>query len=297
MYLPELDNDERQDLADRKWRPGERYRQFTYSRPESQRPPHADDELPPLPVLAGSELVYFKNGKCLGPAFQKLYLGKYYPAISSYMGGKVKVNLGPDFKFPPPAVWHKDTKIQAISELEFTLPESAKADEVVGEVNSAEVAGEVKSAEAVESAVEVKSAETAKPTETVEAVDSAEPKPELATTQALDSAPTTDSIAEPTPETAAEPTEPKHVTDTDATTDVTQDESSSVLDTTQEQPSADSAVPADPSEQPPSDSGEVKSSPPSAELKSKLVIDVQPEPSTDQTSSAEPTNDQMPNAI
>ncbi|KAJ2136891.1 transcription factor, contains a PHD finger motif [Coemansia sp. RSA 678] len=318
MYLPELDNDERQDLADRKWRPGERYRQFTYSRPESQRPPHADDELPPLPVLAGSELVYFKNGKCLGPAFQKLYLGKYYPAISSYMGGKVKVNLGPDFKFPPPAVWHKDTKIQAISELEFTLPETAKADEVVGEANSAEVAGEVKPAESVESAgevkpaesvesaVEVKAAETneaveaaeaAKPAETVEAVDSAEPKPELATTQALDTAPTTDGIAEPTPETAAEPTEPKHVTDADATTDVTQDESSSVMDTTQDQPSADSAVPTGPSEQPPSNSGEAKSSPPSAELKSKLVIDVQPEPSTDQTSSAEPTNDQTPNAI
>ncbi|KAJ2688011.1 transcription factor, contains a PHD finger motif, partial [Coemansia spiralis] len=97
IYLPELDSDERQDLVDRKWQPTERYRQFTYSRPESQRPAYADNEIPPLPVLADSELVYFKNGKCLGPAFQRLYLGKYYPAISSYMGGKVKVNFGPDF--------------------------------------------------------------------------------------------------------------------------------------------------------------------------------------------------------
>ncbi|KAJ2658758.1 transcription factor, contains a PHD finger motif [Coemansia sp. RSA 1199] len=318
LYLPELDADERQDLADRKWRPGERYRQFTYSRPESQRPLHADDELPPLPVLAGSELVYFKNGKCLGPAFQKLYLGKYYPAVSSYMGGKVKVNLGPDFKFPPPAVWHKDTKIQAISELEFTLPEPAKA---AGEEQPAEVAGEVKPAEAVESAngvipAETEAVDSGKPTEAVEMVGedkpaeltepkpdisepapvgSAEPKPELTTTQALDSAPTTDAIAEPTPEVAAESIEPKPVTDTDATPDVTQDESSVVMDTTQDQPSAESAVPADLGKQP-SDSGEAKSSPPSAELKSKLVIDVHPtESSTDQT----PTdpNNQTPNAI
>ncbi|KAJ2743035.1 transcription factor, contains a PHD finger motif [Coemansia sp. BCRC 34301] len=122
IYLPALDDDERQDLADRKWRPGERYRQFTYSRPESQRPYNADNELPPMPVLAGSELVYFKNGKCLGPAFQKLYLGKYYPAISSYMGGKTKINLGPIFKYPPPSIWHKDMTVRPISDLEFTLP-------------------------------------------------------------------------------------------------------------------------------------------------------------------------------
>ncbi|KAJ2089496.1 transcription factor, contains a PHD finger motif [Coemansia sp. RSA 986] len=130
IYLPPLDNDEKQDLEIRKWHPVERYRQFTYSRPASQRPPFANSELPPLPVLAGSELVYFKNGKCLGPAFQKLYLGKYYPAISTYMGGKVKVNLGPTFKFPPPATWHDDTPIRPITDLEFTLPtQPAKPEE------------------------------------------------------------------------------------------------------------------------------------------------------------------------
>ncbi|KAJ2611442.1 transcription factor, contains a PHD finger motif [Coemansia sp. RSA 1365] len=123
IYLPQLDKDEKQDLIDRKWKPEEDYLQFTYSRPDSQRPVYADSELPPLPVLANSELVYFKNGKCLGPAFQKLYLGKYYPAISSYMGGKVKVNLGPDFKYPPPSVWHDNTPIRPVTDLEFTEPE------------------------------------------------------------------------------------------------------------------------------------------------------------------------------
>ncbi|KAJ2157762.1 transcription factor, contains a PHD finger motif [Coemansia sp. RSA 552] len=140
IYLPTLDSDEKQDLADRKWRPGERYRQFTYSRPDSQRPSYADSELPPLPVLANSELVYFKNGKCLGPAFQQLYLGKYYPAISSYMGGKVRVNLGPDFKYPPPAVWHNDMPIRPISDLEFTLPE-VKPEEAEPEANSTKANG------------------------------------------------------------------------------------------------------------------------------------------------------------
>ncbi|KAJ2079700.1 transcription factor, contains a PHD finger motif [Coemansia sp. RSA 988] len=124
IYLPQLDKDEKQDLIDRKWKPEEGYHQFTYSRPDSQRPTYADSELPPLPVLANSELVYFKNGKCLGPAFQKLYLGKYYPAISSYMGGKVKVNLGPDFKYPPPNVWHDNVPIRPVTHLEFTQPES-----------------------------------------------------------------------------------------------------------------------------------------------------------------------------
>ncbi|KAJ1941005.1 transcription factor, contains a PHD finger motif [Linderina macrospora] len=123
IYLPQLDRDERQDLDDRKWKLGERYRQWAYSRPEWQRP-RGDMDLPPLPVLNGSELVYFKNGQCLGPAFQKLYLGKYYPAISSYMGGKVKVNMGPTFKFPPPATWHRDTPIRPITDLEYTLPAS-----------------------------------------------------------------------------------------------------------------------------------------------------------------------------
>ncbi|KAJ2390897.1 transcription factor, contains a PHD finger motif, partial [Coemansia sp. RSA 2559] len=131
LFLPPLDKDEKQDLEDRKWHPGERYRQFTYSRPVAQRPPYANSELPPLPVLAGSELVYFKNGKCLGPAFQKLYLGKYYPAISTYMGGKVMVNLGPTFKYPPPETWHENTPIRPITDLEFTLPtQPAKPEEV-----------------------------------------------------------------------------------------------------------------------------------------------------------------------
>ncbi|KAJ2707216.1 transcription factor, contains a PHD finger motif [Coemansia sp. IMI 203386] len=180
IYLPELDSDEKQDLSDRKWRPGERYRQFTYSRPESQRPYNADSELPPLPVLSGSELVYFKNGKCLGPAFQKLYLGKYYPAISSYMGGKVKVNLGPEFKYPPPATWHNNAPIRPISELEYTLPPptAAPADAAKIEDKTAPDSAETQAQAQTQAAT---ASETAAVATTVEPSSSANPDQTAAT--------------------------------------------------------------------------------------------------------------------
>ena len=121
IHLPELDPIEKQDIEERRWHAGERYRPFNYTRPESERPPDAPPDIPPLPILKGSEIEYFLNGKSLGNAFQDLYLGKYYPAISSYMGGKVELNFGPKFKFPPTETW-KDVKIRAISELEYQPP-------------------------------------------------------------------------------------------------------------------------------------------------------------------------------
>ncbi|KAJ2355659.1 transcription factor, contains a PHD finger motif [Coemansia sp. RSA 2618] len=288
IYLPPLDDDERQDLADRKWRPGERYRQFTYSRPESQRPMHADDELPPLPVLAGSELVYFKNGMCLGPAFQKLYLGKYYPAISSYMGGKVKVNLGPDFKYPPPAVWNNDTPIRPISDLEFTAPEPTEAD---------------KAAEASKTAEADKAAETEKTAETeiavstdktIEAEKTAELKSETAVLAETDVSSAeipeakTDSATDINPAiTSADPKEPKEPEPTPANdADIYSAFSTAVTEVAQEAgivAVSETPQAADPiataavfGEQPPlAVTSEPTSSPPSAELKTKLVIDSQ----------------------
>ncbi|KAJ1965017.1 transcription factor, contains a PHD finger motif [Dipsacomyces acuminosporus] len=211
IYLPELDADEKQDLADRKWRPGERYRPFTYSRPESQRPPNDDHELPPLPVLANSELVYFKNGRCLGPAFQKLYLGKYYPAISSYMGGKVKVNLGPDFKFSPPSVWHNNAPIRPISDLEYTLPPpepqpAEKAPEAVKpeqpEVAAAAAAATLAGATVTTAATPATAEAPAQP-KTEQPVPAAVPAPELPGTakveQAKEPAPAPSEVPVPKP--------------------------------------------------------------------------------------------------
>jgi len=55
-------------------------------------------------TLPGSRIVIFKNGRCLGTAFEGLAAGVYFPAVSLYSlrGGEAKVRLrfGPDFLFP-----------------------------------------------------------------------------------------------------------------------------------------------------------------------------------------------------
>lgn len=95
------------------------------------------NNLRPLPVLHGSRIAFFVNGKCQGTAFQDIYdylplrqtdmqrkansrkktrekvkehrenpfddgtLG-YYPFISLFNEAAVRLNPGPDFEFPPP---------------------------------------------------------------------------------------------------------------------------------------------------------------------------------------------------
>ncbi|CAN0332039.1 unnamed protein product [Discosporangium mesarthrocarpum] len=46
---------------------------------------------------------FFKNGVDQGVAFTAFESTTYFPAISLYMGGRVRVNFGPTFVFPPPA--------------------------------------------------------------------------------------------------------------------------------------------------------------------------------------------------
>ncbi|PVG00216.1 hypothetical protein CPB86DRAFT_670312, partial [Serendipita vermifera] len=91
--------------------------------------------LRPLPILNDSIIAYFINGECQGVAFRDVYdylqlretpkrkaarekqslnlkerynpfddgtLG-YYPMVSLYHDAVVKINAGPDFKYPPPA--------------------------------------------------------------------------------------------------------------------------------------------------------------------------------------------------
>ncbi len=48
------------------------------------------------------QIVFYRNGVCLGTAFKDIYAGCYFPAVSIYKQATVRVNLGPDFKFPPP---------------------------------------------------------------------------------------------------------------------------------------------------------------------------------------------------
>lgn len=53
-----------------------------------------------LKTVPGSKVIYFKNGKSQGTAFENIYGGAYYPAISIYKNATVSVNFGPNFKYP-----------------------------------------------------------------------------------------------------------------------------------------------------------------------------------------------------
>ncbi|KAJ3326560.1 transcription factor, contains a PHD finger motif, partial [Blyttiomyces sp. JEL0837] len=57
----------------------------------------------PMKTIPGSEIRFFKNGVELGVGFKDLYAGKYHAAVSSYKGGSVNVNFGPNFAYSPPA--------------------------------------------------------------------------------------------------------------------------------------------------------------------------------------------------
>ncbi|KAK3090741.1 hypothetical protein FSP39_014239 [Pinctada imbricata] len=49
----------------------------------------------------GSQMIMYKNGKSQGVAYDDLFEGIYYPAISLYKNAKVTINFGPEFKHQP----------------------------------------------------------------------------------------------------------------------------------------------------------------------------------------------------
>lgn len=58
------------------------------------------EALKSLKIVPGSKVMYFKNGEPQGTAFENIYGGAYYPAISIYKNATVSVNFGPNFKYP-----------------------------------------------------------------------------------------------------------------------------------------------------------------------------------------------------
>ncbi|KAK1402773.1 Concanavalin A-like lectin [Heracleum sosnowskyi] len=65
-----------------------------------------DPKQDPPKVIPGSEISFFKNGKCQGVAFKDLYGGRYYAAASMYTlpnqpNCVVRFNFGPDFESFP----------------------------------------------------------------------------------------------------------------------------------------------------------------------------------------------------
>lgn len=54
-----------------------------------------------LKTSPGSKISFYLNGKCQGVAYEDIFEGTYYPAVSLYKNAKVTVNFGPTFKSPP----------------------------------------------------------------------------------------------------------------------------------------------------------------------------------------------------
>uniref|UniRef100_A0AAY4AR38 B30.2/SPRY domain-containing protein n=1 Tax=Denticeps clupeoides TaxID=299321 RepID=A0AAY4AR38_9TELE len=65
-----------------------------------------------LKTAGPSRMQFYKNGVSQGLAFDNLFEGMYFPAISLYKSCTVSVNFGPHFKYPP-----KDVKFQPMSDM------------------------------------------------------------------------------------------------------------------------------------------------------------------------------------
>uniref|UniRef100_A0A3Q3L4N7 Set1/Ash2 histone methyltransferase complex subunit ASH2 n=1 Tax=Mastacembelus armatus TaxID=205130 RepID=A0A3Q3L4N7_9TELE len=65
-----------------------------------------------LKSTSPSRMIFYKNGVNQGVAFENLFEGLYFPAISLYKSCTVSVNFGPHFKYPP-----KDVKYQPMSDM------------------------------------------------------------------------------------------------------------------------------------------------------------------------------------
>ncbi|KAL7750201.1 transcription factor, contains a PHD finger motif [Sorochytrium milnesiophthora] len=88
IHVPPLSEAEQKLLYARRW---DHFKNPQYLPLKEKRP---------LPYTTGSWIRYFRNGHDLGVAFTDICLGRYYPCVSSYKTGKVKVNFGPEFAFP-----------------------------------------------------------------------------------------------------------------------------------------------------------------------------------------------------
>ncbi|MBN3296925.1 ASH2L methyltransferase, partial [Amia calva] len=65
-----------------------------------------------LKAMPPSRMIFYKNGVNQGVAYENLFEGMYFPAISLYRSCTVSVNFGPHFKYPP-----KDVKYQPMSDM------------------------------------------------------------------------------------------------------------------------------------------------------------------------------------
>lgn len=76
-----------------------------------------------LKPLMGSQIIFFKNGESQGVAWENIFEGSYYPAISLYKNATVMMNFGPEFHFPPQGLSKYKPMTDAIDQayVEYTM--------------------------------------------------------------------------------------------------------------------------------------------------------------------------------
>ncbi|KAJ3127375.1 Set1/Ash2 histone methyltransferase complex subunit ASH2 [Nowakowskiella sp. JEL0407] len=102
----------------------------------------------PMKMLEGSEISFYKNGAKIGAAFRDLNIGrhdplyfliycdlpfmisgKYYPAISSYMGGCATINFGPEFAYAPPEGFRPYCEVETLPTWESLVEQEQKLEQ------------------------------------------------------------------------------------------------------------------------------------------------------------------------
>uniref|UniRef100_A0A914I702 B30.2/SPRY domain-containing protein n=1 Tax=Globodera rostochiensis TaxID=31243 RepID=A0A914I702_GLORO len=68
---------------------------------EKDEPQHALQQLKPL---RGSKIEFFLNGQSAGVAYEDIFFGHYFPAVSLFQSARVRFNFGPKFRYAPQAV-------------------------------------------------------------------------------------------------------------------------------------------------------------------------------------------------
>ncbi|XP_052776815.1 set1/Ash2 histone methyltransferase complex subunit ASH2-like [Mya arenaria] len=97
ISLPELDNPNHLVPVSHKDKPLVKFKNHLYYEEKDQ----VSEAEKALTINPGSKICFFLNGKFQGVAYEDLFEGTYYPAISLYKLAKVTVNFGPSFKCQP----------------------------------------------------------------------------------------------------------------------------------------------------------------------------------------------------
>lgn len=145
-----------------------------------------------LNLLIGSKIAFFLNGECNGIAYEDIFKGTYYPAVSLYFNAGVELNFGPTFACPPKTDWEvcllvfvSDKKYRPLCEVAGIEVEKWQKQEEQKEREKALVQELAKQAEA-EKQPQIATGTSTEPTPatSVTEVIGATPKPSVVQTQA-----------------------------------------------------------------------------------------------------------------